>query len=76
MLQSYQIIRKCYLQQQKARKESNPAGKLCSWLLDRAIIARALRGIPLAIGAGTLHNSKLEMCSVSTVKASELASQP
>ena len=63
MLQSYLLpSSEGYLQQRKARKEIQiqQGGKLCSWLLGGAKVARASRGIPVAIGTGALCNSKLK----------------
>ena len=58
------------MQERKARKENqNPAGKLCIWLLGGAKVARASRGIPVAIGAGAIHNSKLKSFQKFAVKS-------
>ena len=45
----------------KLERNPNPAG-----LHDGAKVAHVLRAILLPISVGTLCNSKLEMCSVST----------
>ena len=51
----------------------NPAGKLCSWLMGRAKVARASRRIPEAIGVGALCNGKLKLFRKVGVKLLQVA---
>ena len=46
------FFRKAICYSEKLETNPNPAGKLCSWLLGGAKIARTSMGIPVPIGAG------------------------